>query len=54
MNNEEYETPSGEIIAKYKDGPYWYVTCDKGEHNRWTKMYKNENDAKMEFERWRT
>lgn len=53
MTDEEYLAPSGETISKYKNGPYWYVTCDTKEENRWTKMYRNENEAILEFERWR-
>lgn len=48
---EEYTAPSGETISLYKDGPYFYVACDKGEENRWSKIYRNEDDAKIEFER---
>lgn len=49
----EYKLPNGEIISIYKDGPYWYVTCDNENRNHWTKMYRNENEANIEFERWR-
>lgn len=50
---DEYKAPSGDNIIIYKDGPLWYVCCDKDNQNRWTKMYRNEDDAKIEFERWR-
>lgn len=50
--SEEYKAPSGETISIHKDGPYYYVECYDDEC-RWTKMYRNEDDAKIEFERWR-
>lgn len=54
-NNEYYDyiAPSGELIQKYRDGTNYIVTCNKGNEVRWYKQFRNEEDANVEFERWR-
>lgn len=53
MTSEEYKLKNGQTITKYKDGPYFYVCCfNEDDACQWSKMYRNETDANVEFERW--
>lgn len=51
---KEYVNNSGETITLTKDGPNYIVECfDHSNVSRWCKMIKDENEANIEFERWR-
>jgi hypothetical protein len=49
----QYVAPSGETIEKYKDGPNYIVTSSTETEIRWHKQFRNEEEANVEFERWR-
>ena len=53
--NEEYVNKSGETISLCKDGPNYLVECsDNKDKSRWLKTFRDENEARKEFERWRS
>lgn len=48
----EYKFSSGETISLIKDEPNYMVECwDNKNKSRWLKSYRNEIEARKEFER---
>lgn len=55
-NQEEYETPSGDVVSIQYDADkgIWEVACwDANDECRWYKEFRSPSDARTEFERFK-
>lgn len=52
---DEYRTSQHEVVVLVRTGGVWTVECyDRSDISRWAKDFKTEDEARTEFNRWRT